>query len=116
MDKTKIIIIDDEIDFAETLSESISVNLNSEILTFQDLDSAMSKVEQKWPDIILSDVFMATGSGLRLSQDLDKLKLDTPVIYITGMIDNLPNKENVMMLRKPVDMVKLINIIQDKIK
>lgn len=115
MEKIRIIIIDDELDFAETLSEEIAITLDSENLIFQDLDSALAKIQSGWPSIILSDVFMATGSGLRLSLELEKMKLDIPVIYITGMMDNLPNKENVTMFRKPIDMNKLKNLIKEKI-
>lgn len=115
MENLKIIIIDDELDFAETLSEEISMSLKSENLIFQDLDSALPKIKEGWPSIILSDVFMATGSGLRLTSELERMKLDTPVIYITGMLDSLPNKENVTMLRKPIDMDILINLIKQKL-
>ncbi len=113
--KVKIIIIDDELDFAETLSEEIYISLESENIIFQDLDSALPKIQEGWPSIILSDVFMTTGSGLRLTSELEKIKLDIPVIYITGMLDSLPNKENVTMLRKPINMDILLKTIKQKL-
>lgn len=115
MENIKIVIIDDEQDFAETLAESLSVNLKCSTTLFLDIDSAMSYITKNKPDIILSDVFMPTGSGLRLTTDLEKNSLKIPVIYITGMIDKLPNKENVKMLRKPVDTKILIQTIQSLI-
>jgi len=116
LEKISIIIIDDEKDFADTLAENLIVNLDCTVNKFEDLDTAMPAIIAQKPNIILSDVFMASGSGLRLTVELEKNSIDVPVIYITGMLDSLPNKENVSMLRKPVDIKNLIQLITEKTK
>ena len=64
------------------------------------------------PNVIICDVHMPTGSGLRLTSELEKRNLNIPHIFLTGMIDKLPPQKNAHMLRKPAPMEVLIGKIK----
>ena len=51
----------------------------------------------------------------RLKETTDKAEAEKMLPYVTGMIDKLPNKENVEMIRKPVNMENLIDLIKNKL-
>jgi DNA-binding NtrC family response regulator len=116
MSEVNIFIIDDEIDFSETLKEALELESGYSVQIFSNLDDALVSIESNTPSIILSDVFMATGSGLRLVHELEERKINLPVVYITGMVDKLPNTEGLTMLRKPIKTDVLIKLIEEKIK
>jgi two-component system phosphoglycerate transport system response regulator PgtA len=115
MSNVNILIIDDEIDFADTLKEALEIESGFSVKIYSNLDDALVSIESNAPSIILSDVFMATGSGLRLVHELEERNINLPVIYITGMIDKLPNTEGLTMLRKPIKTDVLIELIKKKI-
>lgn len=108
-----IYIVDDEIQVSEILAEEIADQLKAKTLCFTSLDECIDAIDQEAPDLILCDVMMPTGSGLRLTEELKKRSLNTPHIYITGMIDKLPPKQNVYMLRKPIKIPTLIEKIKN---
>lgn len=113
----KIYIIDDEKDFQEMLQEIIEINFKGFLIEkFLSLDEALLQLDtaNSRPAIILSDVFMSTGSGLRLKHELDKRKLDIPQIYISGYSDKIP-EENITMLKKPLIVDDFIKEFRSKL-
>lgn len=110
----KLFIVDDEKDIAQVISEGIELELGCEVKTFHSLDSALEEIDNGIkPDVIICDVHMPTGSGLRLSFELEERNLAIPHIFLTGMIDKLPPQKNAHMLRKPAPMEKLIGKIKE---
>jgi FixJ family two-component response regulator len=59
---------------------------------------------------------MPTGSGLHLIHDLEKLKIQVPVIYISSMVDMIPKRENVTIIRKPLIVSHFIDEIKKSLK
>jgi FixJ family two-component response regulator len=107
-----VYIVDDQIDIAEALGEGLKFKENIDAKCFTNLDDCLVEVQKNKPDLIVCDVHMPTGSGLRLSEELNKSHLNIPHIYFSGMVDKLPPLENAYLVRKPVKIDELI----DKIK
>jgi len=107
-----IYLVDDEIQVSEIIAQEIADKLNAKTACFTSLDECIDAIDRQVPDLVLCDVMMPTGSGLRLTEELKTRNLSTPHIYITGMIDKLPPKENVYMLRKPIKIPALIEKIK----
>lgn len=106
-------LVDDEIDIAEVLAEALELELEAQVKTFQSLDDCLIALDQNpTPNVIICDVHMPTGSGLRLTSELEKRNLNIPHIFLTGMIDKLPPQKNAHMLRKPAPMEVLIGKIK----
>lgn len=107
-----ILIVDDE--------ESVA-NMQSELLTMsgykcttlynsqQALDLYLSEADSY--DLILTDQTMPNLTGLELISRIRKEKHNIPIIIVTGFSDKLSSNkviyENVILLKKPVD-VKLL--------
>lgn len=102
MSEIRFFIIDDEVDVAETISDALACDFECSSEIYSSLDDALLVLEEQAPDLIICDVFMATGSGLRLTHELEKRAIKIPVIYVTGMMDVLPNADSEIMLRKPI--------------
>lgn len=108
-----VYIVDDQIDIAEALKEGLQYKENIDSKCFNNLDDCLVEIDIQKPDIIICDVHMPTGSGLRLSDELEKQSLNIPHIYFSGMVDKLPPLKNAHIIRKPVNIDKLIEKIKE---
>lgn len=106
-------IIDDEVEVAQTLVELLQEGLGIEAKIFTSLDSCLEALQTLTPHIIISDIMMPTGSGLRLTQELKKRNLKVPVIFISGMADRLPPEEGHLILSKPIQKDRLFEVINN---
>lgn len=109
-------IIDDEREVAETVRDGLELGLKCECFLFSSVDECLVQLDKKLPQIILSDVHMPTGSGLRIIEELKNRKVQVPTIFITGVMDKTPKEENVIMIRKPVNFKNLISLIQKELR
>jgi FixJ family two-component response regulator len=109
-----VFLIDDENDFLDTMSDLLKIKYGFNVLCFQSLSDALKKLEATdlIPDLIVSDVFMHTGSGLRLISELEKRNIKVPVFFVSGMIDKLPDIDNLTVLRKPIIEEELESVLR----
>lgn len=112
--KPCLFIIDDDTILSETVVEILSSRINSKYLVFENIESALAKLDKVKvaPYAILSDVSMPGGSGFKLEKELENRNLKIPVIYITGLQGSLPDNENLTILSKPVDFDKLEKLLR----
>lgn len=100
-----IYLIDDEIDVAQTLAELIETGLGLSVTTFSGLDQCIERLdyyeEQPEVKLIISDILMPTGSGLRLKDYIRRKNLNIPVLFISGHADKISD-DDIILLRKPV--------------
>ena len=85
MSKEKILIIDDEPDFVETLTLMLQAR-NYDVVTALDGTEGLSKVRTEHPDLTILDIMMPGMSGYEVCQKL-KTSNDTksmPVIMLTA--------------------------------
>ena len=110
----KVFIVDDEVEIAKVIAEGLELELSSEVKTFNCLDDCLNDLDKEdLPNLIICDVHMPTGSGLRLSEELENRNLSIPHLFLTGMIDKLPPQKNAHMMRKPAPMPTLIEKIKE---
>lgn len=107
-----VFIVDDEIDVASTLADLLKEGLSLNSKLFQSLDECMKELESsEQPQLIISDVMMPTGSGLRLISLIEKKHLNIPVIFISGHADKIA-QEDIILLRKPVQKEQLFEAVR----
>ena len=114
---SRILIIDDDVDFARMLGIRISKS-GHEALTAHDAYQGVELTHKKRPDLILLDLRMPAGGGLSALRDI-RLSSNTrhiPIIVITGVADD--NIKSAAMsegvegyLEKPFDSEVLLNTI-----
>jgi FixJ family two-component response regulator len=118
MGQKNIVIIDDQMEIRDTLTELIDSYISIIPVSFDSLDSFLEYLdsEERNIDLVISDVHMPTGSGLRLPLEFEKRSLNIPIIFFSGMADQLPKSKNVTILRKPFVTENFIETIEKIIK
>lgn len=82
----KILIIDDDVDFAFLLKRLLKRN-DYQAHEEYTASKALQNLENNQYDLIISDVKLPDGSGMQLLPKIKKLHYKTPVILITGYSD-----------------------------
>jgi two-component system response regulator LytT len=124
MTNFKILIVEDEILIAEDLSDVLRSFGISEIDMAHDKPSALNKIEEFNPDLILLDVRMENElTGIEIAQILNE-KYKTPFIFITAhsdveMMKNILKTGPVGYITKPVkkaDLFANVVLMNERLK
>ncbi len=82
MQKSKILIVDDEADIREILNFNL-MNEGYDILEADSAEQAWEKLSEQ-PNLILLDVMMEGQSGFQFANKLRQENINTPIIFITA--------------------------------
>ena len=83
----KILIVDDEIDICEMMSFTFD-SQGFETLIAHDAAQAFELVKSNDPDLVVSDIRMPKGGGMKLLEDIKKYNPNRPKVFlITGYSD-----------------------------
>ncbi len=107
----KILILEDDTLFAESLEDFLSEE-GFEITLAQDGEKALDFTYEKHFDLLLLDVNVPKLSGFELLQTLRQNQQNTPAIFITSFKDKASIKKGFLMggddyMTKPVDVDEL---------
>lgn len=115
--KSKICVIDDEVDQADLCAEFLSDD--SEVRTFYNAETALYEVVNKGfrPGVIITDLKMPGMDGLQLVEALKKESIDTPVIMVSGFLEKNHTLKGIDLgisnfLEKPFDISKLKELVE----
>ena len=103
MDKKRILVVDDEADIVEFLTQLLEDN-GYEVVAAYDGVQGMEMVKKSQPDLILLDLQMPeeTGTGLYRKLHNKKEYKDIPVIVLSGLAGSyLAVSKSVPVLDKP---------------
>jgi len=110
MAKKKILVVDDERDVVEFLTDLLKDN-GYEVSQAYDGAEAMDLISQEKPDLILLDLEMPkeTGTGLYRKLHNKKEYKDIPVVVISGLAGNyLAVGKSVPVIDKPPDQQEVL--------
>ncbi len=112
----KILLVDDEKDFLEVMSERIEAR-GMEVTTAESAITALEQVESGGFDAIILDLMMPGMDGLETLKAIKKKNPDLQVILLTGHATIEKGIEAMKMgamdfLEKPADLDKLTAIIK----
>ena len=116
MKKFKLLLVDDEKEFIQTLSERLKMR-NLESNTVFDGEQAISFVKENEPDVIVLDIKMPGINGIEVLRQVKKAYPEIQVIILTGHGTD-KDKEKAGdygafdYLEKPVDVDKLADRIK----
>lgn len=124
MKTPRVLLIDDEVGFTETLKINLESNGDYEVGVVTDSMKALETALEFEPDIVVLDIVMPEKDGgdvlAEFSQD-PKLK-DVPVIVLTALIsndevapDSVADSSGQVMIAKPVTTKRLIEVIEQKL-
>ncbi len=115
--KIKLLIADDEQEFAATLLARLELR-NFDVTTVASGTEAIAAVEEAMPDVMVLDLKMPDLDGLEVLAQLRKKYSDLKVIILTGHGSFEAGREGMELgafdyLMKPVDLNKLIEVVRD---
>lgn len=126
----KVLVVDDDQDVRTFVLTVLEENQYTPLIA-QDGIEGLEKIERDRPDLVILDVLMPRGSGIRLYRTLktDERYRDIPVIMLTGIAlksflksqkvlsefkgDDVPEPD--VYLEKPVEPEDLVKAIQRKL-
>ncbi len=119
----RLLIADDENLTREGLLQSIdwpSLGI-SEILQADDGQNGLALARKSLPDIVLTDVRMPRMSGIEMSERIQQLNPDCPIIFMSGYSDKEYLKAAIKLravryVEKPIDTEELIEAIQEAVR
>jgi len=124
MEKKKILLVDDDVDFAEA-TKLILESKSYDVVIAHDGQEGLKKVQTEQPDLIILDVMMPEMDGYEVCA---KLKADPacshiPVLLLTAVGDAMPSskytKEMGMKteaddyIPKPVEPLELVGRVEN---
>ena len=81
--KIRVLLVDDEKEFVESLSERLELRL-FDVKTSYNGDDAISLIQLEDLDVVILDVLMPGKDGIATLTEIKKLKPLTQVIMLTG--------------------------------
>ena len=112
MNKARVLLVDDEREFATTLTERLSLRGYEASAAFT-AEEAITAVAASAPDVILLDLNLPGVRGVELLMTLRQLLPHGEIILLSGHLDLAEKIEGVRidafgLLLKPVDFPELI--------
>ena len=116
MKKIKILLVDDEKDFIETISERMRMRGQESNIALNG-EQALSRIEEEVPDVVLLDLKMPGIDGMEVLRRIKKTYPDIQVIMMTGHGTDKTEKEARALgacgyLQKPAKMDTIMNKIK----
>lgn len=116
----KVLVVDDEEDFANTLAQRLKMRDLKVITAYNGLQ-ALSKVKEEAPDVMILDLKMPGMHGMEVLQEIKKKYSDIQVIVLTGHGTDKDEEEvkrcgGFFFLRKPADIEHLEHKIRKAFK
>ena len=113
---SKVLLVDDEREFVETLSERLQIRDMGAAVAF-DAKSAMDVVAQDEPDVMIVDLKMPGVNGMEMLRTIKKTRPNIEVIVLTGHGSRDDQEQCMAMgafayLQKPVDIDELGDILK----
>lgn len=86
MGKKKVLVVDDEEDFAKVLRIRLKAN-GYDVVLAHDSIQAMMMADQEKPDLIILDIFLPGEDGFSISERLKQAEATRliPIIFLTGV-------------------------------
>jgi CheY-like chemotaxis protein len=112
---SKVLLVDDEREFIETLSERLQIRDVGAAVAF-DAESAMDVVAQDEPDVMIIDLKMPGINGMEMLRRIKQTRPNIEVIVLTGHGSRDDQEQCMAMgafayLQKPVDIDELGDIL-----
>jgi DNA-binding NtrC family response regulator len=116
----KVLLVDDEQEFIETLSERLKMrDLDAKMAL--DGEQALESVQDEEPDVMLLDLKMPGMDGMEVLRQVKKAFPNVQVVMLTGHGSDKHEEQALRLgayayLQKPVDLEGLVTTLRDAFK
>lgn len=115
MPNKKILVVDDEVDFARLLKSNLEETGKYEVLALPNANDIISQVHAFKPDVILLDILMPGAKGIEVCEILNKdvIGKTIPIIIISALVKDADKYKAyrvgvVDYMEKPIEIERLI--------
>lgn len=115
MNKARLMIVDDDLDFATTLAERLRIrSYDTHVVT--SYKETLALVDRVKPDVVILDLNLPGISGIEILMTLRNVSPEVEVILLTGHMDLASSIEGLRLdsfhyIIKPFDIQELIEKI-----
>lgn len=115
----RVLVVDDEIEACKALEEFLSLK-GHEVYIALDGPTALAKVQEVRPDIVLLDMVMPGMEGTEVLKKIKEFDFDTSVVMVTVVAEQNRAKKTMELgafdyITKPVDLNYLENVLMVKL-
>ena len=117
MERIKLLLVDDEQEFVETLAERLRLReLGPEVAL--DGERALQLVQDEIPDVMVLDLKMPGIDGMEVLRRVRAKYPDVQVVILTGHGSDKDRDEVLRLgayayLQKPVEIDELVNVVRE---
>ncbi|RJQ55463.1 MAG: response regulator [Nitrospiraceae bacterium] len=86
-DKKTILVVDDDADTRDAIFLNLSEMPDYSVIACGGAEEALAEIQKTGIDVVLTDIVMPEVSGIELLEKINDLKLQIPVILMTGYAD-----------------------------
>jgi DNA-binding NtrC family response regulator len=117
-DKIKVLLVDDEREFVESLSERLQLRKMKAEVAY-DGEQALKAIEEGAPDVMVLDLRMPGIDGMKVLRQVKKKHPDVKVVVLTGHGTDKDEKEALRLgasayLKKPIDVDQLVRALHEE--
>ena len=121
MNKTRVLIVDDESGFTRLVKLTLEKSGAYEVLEENDSDKAWLTARDFKPHIIFLDVVMPRVDGGEVAQQIrsDPLLSAVPIVFLTAIVSQQESEHSMggfPFLSKPVSLAAITRCIEDQLK
>ncbi len=111
----RVLVVDDEIEVCNVLTEFLNLR-DFEVHTAHDGPTALSKVKEIRPHIVLLDIIMPGMGGIDVLKEIKKIDPTVGVIMVTGVANHEVAKRTLELgaydyITKPMDLNYFENVV-----
>jgi DNA-binding response OmpR family regulator len=116
MSAVKVLIVDDEHDFATALAERLRLRGYEATAIFSP-DEALATTKEMQPDVVLLDLKLPGVSGIEMLMTMREFVPGVEIILLTGHLDLAQRIQGMRLdafeyIMKPIEIADLINKIE----
>ena len=115
-DKINVLVVDDDADMTETLSDILSA-VGIQVETAHDGFQALKKINIREYDIVLMDIKMPKMNGIECFKEIKKVQPETTVMMMTAygikdLVAEALTEEVYGIWYKPVEILKILELVE----
>lgn len=115
----RVLIVEDEAVLRSSLARGIARLAGVEVVDAGSVDEALIRIDERAPDLIISDIDMPERTGIELLGEIAKRELRIPVIFVTAYLKaygaQIPRHAHLEVVEKPVALEEIRRLVLAKL-
>ncbi len=114
-----VLIVEDEALLRSSLARGLARLEGIDVMDAPSVHDALTLIDQRAPDLIISDIDMPERTGIELIGEIGKRGLSIPIIFVSAYLEAygtmIPRHANVEVLEKPVELAEIRSLVLAKL-